>query len=188
LLRLRHDIVMIRRACVEPLPAQFSEVIRPSLERVGQAVTGYFHGCSRALISRHMPPPLEPLQAELGAYASTFAEMRQRARLHLSVSQLERLIALGFALEQLQRNMIDLSRCVREWAASPRRVAGCQRGADGDEEFLNSAIDCRPIEVTTDDFSALLPANPIHAGGLRFPGQSLKREPERCIPAPRCRN
>src|SRR5262249_15012886 len=78
---------------------------------------------------------LEPLQADLGAYASTFAEMRQRERVHLSDSQVERLIALGFALEQLQRNMIDLARCVREWAASPRRVAECQRGADGHEKF-----------------------------------------------------
>ena len=123
LLRLRHDIVMIGRACAEPLPAQFSEVIRPNLDRLGQAVSGYFRACGSALISRHMPPPLEPLHAELGACASTFAEMRQRGQAHLSVSQLERLIALGFALEQLQRNIIDLARCVREWAASPQRIA-----------------------------------------------------------------
>jgi hypothetical protein len=111
---------MIGRACAEPLPAQFGEIVRPSLDRLGHAVSGYFRASGRALISRHISPPFEPLQAELGACASTFAEMRQREEAHLSVSQIERLIALGFALEQLQRDMIDLARCVQEWAASRR--------------------------------------------------------------------
>jgi uncharacterized membrane protein YccC len=123
LLRLRHDLVMTGRACAEPLPAQLGEIIGPSLERVGQAVSAYFRACGRALRSRHMPPPLEPLQAELAACASAFAEIRRREQAHLSVNELERVIALGFALDQLQRNIIDLARCVREWAPSPRRGA-----------------------------------------------------------------
>jgi hypothetical protein len=34
----------------------------------------------------------------------------------LSNSEVERLFALSFALEQLHHNLIDLARCVREWA------------------------------------------------------------------------
>jgi hypothetical protein len=34
----------------------------------------------------------------------------------LSNSEVERLFALSFALEQLHHNLSDLSRCVREWA------------------------------------------------------------------------
>jgi hypothetical protein len=64
-----------------------------------------------------MAPPVEPLQTELGACASELAAMCQRELAHLSAGQLERLFALGFALEQLQQNLTDLARCVRDWAA-----------------------------------------------------------------------
>jgi hypothetical protein len=124
LLRLRHDIVMVARACAEQLPVHLSEELKPSLDRVAAAVSNYLRACSRALISRRMPPPLEPVEAELAAFASGLAAKRQHELADLSASQLERLFTLGFALEQLQRNMTDLARCVRDWAASPQRGAG----------------------------------------------------------------
>jgi hypothetical protein len=124
LLRLRHDIVMLGRAGAEPLPAQLRAPITPVLDRVGQATSQYFRGCALALSHRRVPPPrVEPLQAELVACATQFAAVRQREQARLSAGQLERLFVLGFALEQLQSNIIDLARCVREWTVSPRHVA-----------------------------------------------------------------
>jgi hypothetical protein len=38
----------------------------------------------------------------------------------LSDSEVERLFALSFALEQLHHNLIDLARCVQEWAGDVR--------------------------------------------------------------------
>ena len=69
-----------------------------------------------------MPPPLEPLQAALDVCASQLNVLRKRKLAHLSATQLEQLFAVGFALDQLQRNITDLGRCVRESTGSPRRL------------------------------------------------------------------
>jgi uncharacterized membrane protein YccC len=119
LLRLRHDIVMMGRVSADPLPAQLSEGLTPTLDRIGQALSLYFRACALALTSRRMLPPIEPLQLELGAYASELDTLSHRELPHLSASQIEQVFALGFALQQLQRNIADLARCVREWTTSP---------------------------------------------------------------------
>jgi uncharacterized membrane protein YccC len=123
LLRLRHDIVMMGRASADPLPPELSEELTPTLDRIGQALSRYFRACALALTSRRMPPPIEPLQLELGAYASELDTLSHRELTHLSTSQVEQVFALGFALQQLQLNIADLARCVREWAIRPRRVS-----------------------------------------------------------------
>jgi hypothetical protein len=118
LLRLRHDIVIMGRASADPLPAELSEQLTPTLDRIGQALSGYFRACALALTSSRMPPPIEPLQLDLGAYASELATLYHGGLTHLSASHLERIFALAFALQQLQLNIADLARCVREWATS----------------------------------------------------------------------
>jgi uncharacterized membrane protein YccC len=122
LLRLRHDIVMMGRASAETLPVHLSEDLKPSFDRAGEVVSNYFRACALALTSRYMPPPLEPLQAALDACSSQLGELRHRELAHLSATQLEQLFAVRFALDQLQRNITDLGRCVREWTGSPRPV------------------------------------------------------------------
>jgi len=120
LLRLRHDFVMIGRASSEPIPAHLAEELRPVLARLGTTVADYLRACARALTFRREPPPVEPLKAELLRCATEIAAIRERELEHLSSSQLEQLFALGFVLEQLQGNIVDLERCVQEWA-SPRQ-------------------------------------------------------------------
>ena len=119
LLRLRHDIVMMGRASADPLPAELSEELSPTLDRIGQALSRYFRACALALTSNRMPPPIEPLQLDLGAFESELATLYHRELTHLSATQFERMFALGFAFQQLQRNIADLARCVREWTTSP---------------------------------------------------------------------
>ena len=120
LLRLRHDIVMMGRASAETLPVHLSEDLKPSFDRAGEVVSNYFRACALALTSRYMPPPLEAVQAALDACSSQLGVLRQRELAHLSATQLEQLFAVRFALDQLQRNITDLGRCVREWTGSPR--------------------------------------------------------------------
>ena len=122
LLRLRHDIVMMGRASAETLPVHLSEDLKPSFDRAGEVVSNYFRACALALTSRYMPPPVEPLQAALDACASQLGVLRQRGLANLSATQLEQLFAVRFALDQLQRNITDLGRCVRESTGSPRRL------------------------------------------------------------------
>jgi uncharacterized membrane protein YccC len=119
LLRLRHDLVIMGRASAEPLPTHLREDLRPALDRVGIALANYFRGCALALAPGHKAVDLRPPQEALDACASELVAFRQRDLAQLSASQLEQLFALGFALEQLQRNTNDLERCVRDWANSP---------------------------------------------------------------------
>src|SRR5215470_1873471 len=122
LLRLRHDLVMIGRASAEPLPIHLSEDLRPTLNRVGTALANYFRGCALALASGHTTADPRPPQEELDACGLELAAFRQREYAPLSASQIEQLFALGFALEQLQRNTSDLERCMREWVRSPEKA------------------------------------------------------------------
>src|SRR5215470_1765248 len=122
LLRLRHDLVMIGRASAEPLPIHLSEDLRPTLNSVGTALANYFRGCALALASGHTTADPRPPQEELDACGLELAAFRQREYAPLSASQIEQLFALGFALEQLQRNTSDLERCMREWVRSPEKA------------------------------------------------------------------
>src|SRR5262249_5903614 len=112
LLRLRHDFVMIGRASSEPFPPHSSEALKPVLDRLAAAVGGHFRACAVALRRKQAPPPLTPLQATLADCTSRIAGLRQSEAARLSASQLEHLFALEFVLDQLERNICDLERCI----------------------------------------------------------------------------
>jgi len=117
LLRLRHDIVILGRAGVAPLPARIAERLAAPLVQMGTAARDYLSACAGALMSRKPPPPLAPLEAALAAYASEIATIRATALTHgLPASDIEHIFALGFVLQQLQHNYADLQRVVQEWA------------------------------------------------------------------------
>jgi uncharacterized membrane protein YccC len=120
LLRLRHDLVMIGRAAAVPLPATFRSRLAPPVTRISETASDYLRGCSGALLARQGPPSLEAIEAALDGYDAEFAAMRSLTR-DLSDETVERIFALGFALEQLRRNFSDLGRCVTELA--PTRSA-----------------------------------------------------------------
>jgi uncharacterized membrane protein YccC len=115
LLRLRHDLVIIGRAAVVPLPDVLLGRLGPLLERLGASASEYLRGSAGALRSRCSPPPLDPITTALEAYTFEIAAVRHQGLTRsLSSSEVERLFALGFALEQLHRNFADLARCVEE--------------------------------------------------------------------------
>jgi uncharacterized membrane protein YccC len=122
LLRLRHDLVIIGRAAAVPLPATFRSRLAPRLTRIQETAADYLRSCSDALVARQGPPSLEAIEAALAGYDAEFAAMRGEGLTRdLSDETVERLFALGFALEQLRRNFSDLGRCVTELA--PMRPA-----------------------------------------------------------------
>ena len=55
LLRLRHDIVMIGRAAIVPLPDPFGTRLKSSLEQVAAAFPGYLRSTGDALLARRAP-------------------------------------------------------------------------------------------------------------------------------------
>jgi hypothetical protein len=116
LLRLRHDFVMIGRAAA-PFPGTIAQRLAPLLTRVGEDVSEYLRGSAAALLLRRCSPSLAPAQASLKAYDGEVNALRKEGLTRaLSTAEVERLFALGFMLEQIQRNLADLARCVQEWA------------------------------------------------------------------------
>jgi uncharacterized membrane protein YccC len=116
LLRLRHDLVMIGRAAM-PLPDAFAQRLGPLLIRLGSDAGQFLQGSATALVLRHNPPSLQAMEASLQAYDSAVNSLRSEGFTRsVSSSEVERLFALRFALEQLHQNFVDLARCVQEFA------------------------------------------------------------------------
>jgi uncharacterized membrane protein YccC len=123
MLRLRHDLVMIWRAALEPLPAPFDTQLGPSLTRMGRLTGSYLKACARALRARRGPPPLRDVMAALDAFAAEMASLRQQGQTRgLSAHDAEHVFALGFALEQLRPHFTDLARCLTELSANGKGV------------------------------------------------------------------
>jgi uncharacterized membrane protein YccC len=122
MLRLRHDLVMIGRAGVRPLPEPLRARLSVPLARVGAAASDFLNDSAKALCERSQPPPLDAFEAALAAYTAEVEALRSEGlTLPLTSNEVEPLFALGFGLEQLRQNFIDLQRCVRDYAQRPRR-------------------------------------------------------------------
>jgi hypothetical protein len=121
LLRLRHDLVMIGRAAVAPLPDNIAKRLRPFIERIAASAGDYLDESATALVSRRSAPSLDSFKSALEAYTSEITALRNEGAMRsLSISELERLFALGFALEQLEQNLSDLDRCMEELSREAR--------------------------------------------------------------------
>jgi len=117
LLRLRHDLVIIGRAAVAPLPDSLVQRLGPTLTRLSANANDFLHGCATALALRRFPPPLDGVEVALKANTFEISSLRDEDLMRsLSIGEVERLFALGFALEQLHQHFTDLERCVKEAA------------------------------------------------------------------------
>ncbi|MGP0060100.1 MAG: FUSC family protein [Beijerinckiaceae bacterium] len=119
LLRLRHDLVIIGRAAAAPLPDPFAKRLAPLLTRIGESIGDDLRASAAALSARRPPPSLQAVDAACAAYGQAFAALRQEDFTRtLDAQEVERVFALGFALEQLRQNLADLHRCVSESAGA----------------------------------------------------------------------
>jgi uncharacterized membrane protein YccC len=122
MLRLRHDLVVIGRASVTPLPEPLRSRLAAPLARVGAAASDFLNDSATALNERTAPPPLDGYEAALSAYTAEVEAVRSEGlTAPLTSNEVEPLFALGFTLEQLRRNFIDLQRCVRDYARRKAR-------------------------------------------------------------------
>jgi uncharacterized membrane protein YccC len=119
-LRLRHDVVMIGRATVTPLPINLQSRLVQPLARLSDVMNTYLKASAEALRLGGPAPALLPVQTALEAYAAEIAAMRSEGLTRgLPGDMTERFFALGFSLEQMRQNLADLERCVSEWAGRP---------------------------------------------------------------------
>jgi uncharacterized membrane protein YccC len=117
LLRLRHDLVMVGRAAAVPLPERFKERLGVPLAAFAETAAGHLRASAAALKAQDGPPALAAVEAALDAYAEAIAAVRrEHLTQDLPIEAVERIFALGFALEQLRQNFNDLARCLTEFA------------------------------------------------------------------------
>lgn len=119
-LRLRHDLVMIGRASVVPLPVDLQGRLALPLKRVSEAIAEYLKAAAASLRTGTLPPPITPIQAALQAYGAEVGAVRSEGLTRgVPGDVAERFFALGFTLQQMRQNLKDLERCVASWADTP---------------------------------------------------------------------
>lgn len=117
ILRLRHDVVMIGRATVVPLPAEVQVRLAEPLAEVSAAIVRFLKLAAEALREGAGAPPIRPVHVALQHYSEAVAAVRQDGLIRgQPADTAERFFALGFSLEQMHQNLCDLDRVVGEWA------------------------------------------------------------------------
>lgn len=118
--RLRHDLVMLGRAAAEPLPARLSPQLQPLLDEIGASACDYLRASADALVARREGPTTNWIDDALAAYFGEVTSMRRAGGLAaLPIVERERIFALGFALQQLRQNLVELSDGIADWARNP---------------------------------------------------------------------
>jgi uncharacterized membrane protein YccC len=119
ILRLRHDLVMLGRASVVPLPVELQGRLAAPLTGVSKTITEYLRMMATALRTGRGAPAIWPVQTALEAYAAAVATARSDGLTRgVPGDVAERFFALGFSLEQMRQNLKDLERCVAYWSES----------------------------------------------------------------------
>ena len=120
ILRLRHDLVMVGRASVMPLPSDLQARLAAPLAKVSDAIASYLRSAAAVLRTGAGSPSASPIDVELRGYAAAVAAMRSEGLTRgLPGDVAERFFALGFALEQMRQNLKDLERCIAGWSETP---------------------------------------------------------------------
>src|SRR5258708_6419100 len=116
ILRLHHDVVMIGRASVVPLPADLQARLALPLSDVSKAIVGYMQSVAVALRAGAGSVDIGPVDVALQSYATEVASLRHEGLIRgLPGDVAERFFALGVSLDQMRQNLNDLNRCHADW-------------------------------------------------------------------------
>lgn len=115
--RLRFDYAIIGRAGASVLPEAARSHLLSPLEQVSTSLRAYLSDAAQALSARQPPPSLDAVTESFAAYAAAMGALRRAGLTRdLSDEEAARIFALGFALDQLRRNLGDLQNRVAELA------------------------------------------------------------------------
>jgi uncharacterized membrane protein YccC len=124
LMRARHDVVMLRRAVREPGHEALREHVSQAWSRAISAGAMALRTLGQALSSGRPPDAADAFAAAVADYRSALDEMRRRELTKpLPTDAVWRLFGAGFALEQLRRDLDDLTRRTEEFSGGPEGSA-----------------------------------------------------------------
>jgi len=112
--RVRHDLVLIGRVAAEPLPEELRPALNPPLEVFSSEARMFLRAIGQSFAQRIAPPSPDAFAAALHGLLNRLEAIRGD----------ERIVALRFALEQLEQNLTDLERRAEEFARVPAKPIG----------------------------------------------------------------
>lgn len=123
--RLRHDFILVGRAGATPLPAPVLERLGASLDRIARTLDAELEALAASAKERTAPPRSDDMIAALDEFASALQRLRGEGLLE----EFEPLVAgslytLGFAFEELRREVPDLRNRLAEFALPARPKGG----------------------------------------------------------------
>jgi uncharacterized membrane protein YccC len=117
--RLRHDLTAIGRTATEPLPQPAYQYLAKAMGDLRLVISHYLAGSAASVGGRRAPPSLESVDKALLAFRDSMGRLRQAGSLReLAIEELERVLSLAFALQQLRGNLGDLADRIAEHATS----------------------------------------------------------------------
>ena len=118
--RVHHDLLMIGRATISPLPAAAGTPLATPAAEVATTVAHYLRTMAVALAQRTPPPPSLAEDTAITRVLDQVAALRAHgATVALTDDAVARLFSLTFALEQLRKDLGDLSERAAELAQRP---------------------------------------------------------------------
>jgi uncharacterized membrane protein YccC len=128
--RLRHDFTAIARAVAEPLPPLALHHLANALGGLRRALADHLVESAAAMRARRPRPELVTVDGALLGFRASMDRLRQSGTLRqLTIEELERVLSLGFALQQLTIHLADLAERIAEHATTPRARAASGGGS-----------------------------------------------------------
>jgi len=122
--RLRHDFTAITRAVAEPLPPPTLHHLADAVGELRRALSTYLTESAVAVRERRPPPALVVVDHAMLGFREAMDRLRQSGTLRqLTIEELERVLSLAFALQQLAIHLADLAERIAEHATT-RLAAG----------------------------------------------------------------
>ena len=119
--RIRHDMTMIGRATPDPLPGDAAALTPATLGAI-QAISIFLRETADALASHEPPRSMVAVSDAISAYVAAASALRHdQTASGLSDDMIARIYGIGFAFEQLQRDLGDLVDRTQEFAVRRRR-------------------------------------------------------------------
>jgi uncharacterized membrane protein YccC len=117
--RLRHDLTAIGRTVMEPLPQPARQYLAEVTGDLRLVISDYLAGSAASVGGRLAPPSLDSVDKALLAFHDSMDQLRQSGTLReLAIEEVERVLSLAFALQQLRGNLGDLADRIAEHAKS----------------------------------------------------------------------